>query len=47
VVHNGRHVLCGTNGGELWNEGFITQALVETVLANDEDNKQGLTEALR
>ncbi|KAH9975901.1 hypothetical protein BGW80DRAFT_1250756 [Lactifluus volemus] len=39
--------LCGTNVSRLWDERFITQALVETVPASDEENKQGLTEALR
>jgi squalene cyclase len=26
-------MMCGTNGSELWDVGFITQALVETGLA--------------
>jgi lanosterol synthase len=40
-------MMCGTNGSQLWDIAFITQALVETGLANDEDNKQSLIKALQ
>ncbi|KAF8271575.1 terpene synthase [Lactarius quietus] len=33
-------MMCGTNGSQLWDIGFITQALVETGLASDESNKE-------
>lgn len=39
-------MMCGTNGSQLWDVGFITQALVETGLARDEDNKESLIKAL-
>ena len=39
-------MMCGTNGSQLWDIGFITQALVETGLAHDDENKPSLIKAL-
>ncbi|KAF8719005.1 hypothetical protein AX14_011567 [Amanita brunnescens Koide BX004] len=39
-------MMCGTNGSQLWDTGFIAQALVETGLAELEENKAGLIRAL-
>ena len=39
-------VMCGASGSQLWDIAFITQALVETGLANDEDNKSSVMKAL-
>ncbi|KAJ7695093.1 terpenoid cyclases/protein prenyltransferase alpha-alpha toroid [Mycena rosella] len=39
-------MMCGTNGSQLWDVGFITQALVETGLANLPENKESLIKAL-
>lgn len=39
-------MMCGTNGSQLWDTGFITQALIETGLANEEENKESLLKAL-
>jgi lanosterol synthase len=39
-------MMCGTNGSQLWDIAFITQALVETGLARDEENKESLGKAL-
>ncbi|KAM6496850.1 Terpenoid cyclases/protein prenyltransferase alpha-alpha toroid [Amanita muscaria] len=39
-------LMAGTNGSQLWDTGFITQALVETGLAELEENKEGLIRAL-
>ncbi|KAH7890717.1 terpenoid cyclases/protein prenyltransferase alpha-alpha toroid [Phlebopus sp. FC_14] len=39
-------MMCGTNGSQLWDIGFITQALVETGLAKKEENKKSLRKAL-
>ncbi|KAI0319638.1 terpene synthase [Amylostereum chailletii] len=39
-------MMTGTNGSQLWDIGFITQALVETGLASGEDNKKSLLKAL-
>lgn len=39
-------MMCGTNGSQLWDIGFITQALVETGLAKEPENKQSLRLAL-
>lgn len=39
-------MMCGTNGSQLWDVGFITQALVETGLAKEEENKESLRRAL-
>jgi lanosterol synthase len=39
-------MMCGTNGSQLWDTAFITQALVETGLAKEEDNKESLLKAL-
>lgn len=40
-------MMCGTNGSQLWDIGFITQALVETGLAQEEDNRDSLLKALQ
>jgi lanosterol synthase len=40
-------MMCGTNGSQLWDVGFITQALVETGLADLEENREGLLKALQ
>ncbi|KAJ2919534.1 hypothetical protein MD484_g877, partial [Candolleomyces efflorescens] len=39
-------MVCGTNGSQLWDTGFIVQALVETGLANQEQFKGGLLKSL-
>lgn len=39
--------MCGTNGSQLWDLGFITQALVETGLGKLEENKESLIKALQ
>ena len=39
-------MMCGTNGSQLWDTGFISQALIETGLADLEENKAGLIRAL-
>ena len=39
-------MMCGTNGSQLWDIGFITQALVETGLAKEPENKESLNMAL-
>ena len=39
-------MMCGTNGSQLWDVGFITQAMVETGLAAEEENKESLVKAL-
>lgn len=39
-------MMCGTNGSQLWDIGFITQALVETGLAKEPENKESLRMAL-
>jgi lanosterol synthase len=39
-------MMCGTNGSQLWDVAFITQALVETGLAVEEENKGSLVKAL-
>ncbi|KAF5383417.1 hypothetical protein D9757_006167 [Collybiopsis confluens] len=39
-------MMCGTNGSQLWDLGFITQAVVETGLAEMEENLSGLIKAL-
>ena len=39
-------MMCGTNGSQLWDIGFITQALVETGLAKEPQNKESLRMAL-
>ncbi|OSX64198.1 hypothetical protein POSPLADRAFT_1069633 [Postia placenta MAD-698-R-SB12] len=38
--------MCGTNGSQLWDIAFITQALVETGLGHEEENKESLIRAL-
>ncbi|KII85825.1 hypothetical protein PLICRDRAFT_44240 [Plicaturopsis crispa FD-325 SS-3] len=40
-------LMCGTNGSQLWDVGFITQALAETGLAREEHNKDSLLRALQ
>ncbi|KAJ7623474.1 terpenoid cyclases/protein prenyltransferase alpha-alpha toroid [Roridomyces roridus] len=39
-------MMCGTNGSQLWDVGFITQALVETGLAELPENRESLIKAL-
>ncbi|KAJ7880320.1 terpenoid cyclases/protein prenyltransferase alpha-alpha toroid [Mycena olivaceomarginata] len=39
-------MMCGTNGSQLWDIGFITQALVETGLAELPENEESLLKAL-
>jgi lanosterol synthase len=39
-------MMCGTNGSQLWDTGFITQALVETGLAREPENRESLVNAL-
>lgn len=40
-------MMCGTNGSQLWDVGFITQALVESGLAEEEEgNRESLVKAL-
>ena len=38
--------ICGTNGSQLWDIAFITQACVETGLAELEENKESMKKAL-
>lgn len=38
--------MCGTNGSQLWDIGFITQALVETGLGSEEQNRESMLKAL-
>ena len=45
-IGNEGMMMCGTNGGQLCDVGFITQALVETGLAVEEENQEGLIKAL-
>jgi lanosterol synthase len=40
-------MMCGTNGSQLWDTSFISQALVETGLANEEDNREAAFKALK
>nr|ALM02366.1 lanosterol synthase [Wolfiporia cocos]ALM02367.1 lanosterol synthase [Wolfiporia cocos]AVK93175.1 lanosterol synthase [Wolfiporia cocos] len=39
--------MCGTNGSQLWDIAFITEALVETGLGEEEENRESLIQALR
>lgn len=39
-------MMCGTNGSQLWDTVFITQALAETGLAEPEENRESLAKAL-
>ena len=39
-------MMTGTNGSQLWDVGFIVQAVVETGLADREENKESLVKAL-
>lgn len=40
-------MVCGTNGSQLWDTAFIAQAVVETGLAYEEDNKDSILKTLR
>ncbi len=40
-------MMTGTNGSQLWDIGFISQALVETGLAKEEENRDSLIGALK
>lgn len=40
-------MMCGTNGSQLWDIGFMSQALVETRLADDSENRESLMGVLR
>ncbi|KAH9939145.1 lanosterol synthase [Amylocystis lapponica] len=40
-------MMCGTNGSQLWDIAFTAQALVETGLAEEEENRESLICALR
>lgn len=40
-------MMTGTNGSQLWDIGFITQALVETGLAKESENTESLLAALK
>ncbi len=40
-------MMTGTNGSQLWDLAFITQALVESGLAEEEDNRESLLKALQ
>ena len=39
-------MMCGTNGSQLWDISFITQAVVESGIAHDEDNQDSMLRAL-
>ena len=39
-------MVCGTNGSQLWDTGFISQALVETGLAYEPENRESMVKAL-
>ncbi|CCM00370.1 uncharacterized protein FIBRA_02400 [Fibroporia radiculosa] len=39
--------MCGTNGSQLWDIAFITEALVETGLGHETDNRESLIRALQ
>ncbi|KAF9073529.1 terpenoid cyclases/protein prenyltransferase alpha-alpha toroid [Rhodocollybia butyracea] len=39
-------MMCGTNGSQVWDLAFISQAVVETGLAKLEENREGLIKAL-
>lgn len=39
--------MCGTNGSQLWDIAFISQALVETGLAEEEQNRESMLMALK
>ena len=38
--------MCGTNGSQLWDIAFIAQALAETGLALEEENRESMMRAL-
>ena len=40
-------MMCGTNGSQLWDTAFISQAIVETGLAEDVENREVAINALR
>jgi lanosterol synthase len=40
-------LMCGTNGSQLWDLAFITQAVVESGIAEDEANRASMIEALK
>jgi lanosterol synthase len=40
-------MMTGTNGSQLWDMGFISQALVESGLAHDKENRESLLKALK
>ena len=40
-------MMCGTNGSQLWDIAFITQALVESGLAEEPENTESLIKALK
>ena len=40
-------MMSGTEGSQLWDTGFITQAVVEAGIANDPENKESLNLALQ
>lgn len=40
-------MMTGTNGSQLWDIGFISQALVETGLAEEPENRESLVRALK
>jgi lanosterol synthase len=46
ISHEGM-MMCGTNGSQLWDISFITQALVESGLGDEQANKKSLVKALR
>lgn len=46
IGHDGMR-MCGTNGSQLWDIAFISQALVETGLAEEEGIKEHTTRALK
>ena len=39
-------MMCGTNGSQLWDAAFITQAMIETGLAEEEENAETMVKAL-
>ena len=39
-------LMCGTNGSQLWDIAFITQAVVDSGLGHEEENKKSLIKAL-
>ncbi|KAF8310084.1 terpene synthase [Clavulina sp. PMI_390] len=39
-------MMCGTNGSQLWDIAFMSQALVESGLAEEEENRESMVKAL-